>query len=134
MLPPRPRLKQCFLINFFSNQFSFIVLKMGTNCAFHGCVSQYKNNAQSIQKISLHKLPKVQPLRETWLQLILRTRQADDSFKQLLKTDAIRICSNHFISDNYIFKRDAEGGKCVKPYHIISSCVPKSMCVVPHIV
>ena len=69
MLPPRPRLKQCFLINFFSNQFSFIVLKMATNCAFHGCVSQHKNNAKSTQKyhsISFQKFNLYERLGCNW--------------------------------------------------------------------
>jgi len=68
----------------------------GANCSIVGCSINRRN-----KNIGIFKLPKARNegykrWRNSWLDVITRTRVIDESFKAQIKNDTVHVCEKHF--------------------------------------
>lgn len=70
----------------------------GTRCAVYGCNNTYKTKLPDDQKIILHTFPKLknivsETMRREWIRRCMR--------KDQFNPDTSRICSMHFVANDY---------------------------------
>ena len=72
----------------------------GENCAVFGCGSSRRKKGIGIWKLPKAKDESYAKWRDEWLGEIKKTRDVDQSFKELIKNDRVFTCEKHFATED----------------------------------
>ena len=72
----------------------------GENCAVFGCGSSRRKKGIGIWKLPKAKDESYAKCRDEWLGEIKKTRDLDQSFKELIKNDRVFTCEKHFAAED----------------------------------
>ena len=72
----------------------------GENCAVFGCGSSRRKKGIGVWKLPKAKDESYAKWRDEWLGEIKKTRDVDQSFKELIKNDRVFTCEKHFATED----------------------------------
>ena len=74
---------------------------MPLTCSVRGCTNKSQKKSQEPKyldcNISFHDIPKAEPVREKWIE-VLRKIRGDDDWNP---SSSVRICSDHFVESDF---------------------------------
>ena len=82
---------------------------LGKNCAVFGCGSSRRKTGIGIWKLPKAKDESNAKWRDEWLGEIKKTRDLDQSFKELIKNDQIFTCEKHFAAEDVAICKSGTG-------------------------
>ena len=81
---------------------------MGGNCAFVHCRVDHKRKKDR----SLSTVPSDQLIRDKWIQIICASRELDQSLRERLEKNTVKMCDLHFSAEQFLsIATDTDGGK-----------------------